>query len=101
MIGNSQANLGSCNSDLISFSTFKNVETYLNSSKKLQIGFGGRVKLINIPNKLPLKVSASKQPVPVPSEKLSGRKSVNSKPVSFEMLRFSVLLIIVNCSVKR
>ncbi|KAK1390506.1 Beta-amylase [Heracleum sosnowskyi] len=77
MIGNSQANLGSLNSDIIRFSSFKRC---FNSSKKLQIDFGGRVKLVNIPHKLSLRISATKQPVPVPSEKFSGRNSVNSKP---------------------
>lgn len=81
MIGNSQANLGSCcNSDIVRFSNIRNVEKCFNSSEKLQISFGGRLKFINSPNKLSRRISASKQPVPVPSDKLSGRKSVDSKP---------------------
>lgn len=97
IIGNSQANLGSLNSDIVRLSNIKNVEKCLNSSKKLQIGLGGRVKLINCPTKLSLRVSASQQSVQVPPEKFSGRKSVNSKPVSFLRLSFQFFKCFIYC----
>ena len=95
MIGNSQASLGSCNSEINRLFNLKNVEK---CSKKLRIGFGGRFRLINCPKKLSLRVSASKQPVPVLPEKFSGEESVNSKPVSFDIIHFLRRMLMCICS---
>lgn len=75
IIGNSQANLGGWNSDIIRLPIFRNVEKCFSSCNKLQIGCGGGVNLMKRSHVLSLR--ACKHSV---SEKGSAGIAVNFKP---------------------